>query len=33
VNVLDNHTLEDFLPRAPELKELLQVSVARPLGR
>jgi len=29
VTVLDNHTLADFMPRAPELRQLLQISVAR----
>ena len=29
VTVLDNHTLADFMPRAPELRKLLQISVAR----
>jgi Rrf2 family transcriptional regulator, nitric oxide-sensitive transcriptional repressor len=29
VGVLDNHTLADFMPRAPELKQLLQVSITR----
>jgi Rrf2 family nitric oxide-sensitive transcriptional repressor len=29
INVLDNHTLADFMPRAPELRQLLRVSVER----
>jgi Rrf2 family nitric oxide-sensitive transcriptional repressor len=29
VTVLDNHTLADFMPRAPELKQLLRLSVER----
>ena len=29
VTVLDNHTLADFMPRAPELRQLLQISAAR----
>ncbi|MCC7418234.1 MAG: Rrf2 family transcriptional regulator [Acidobacteria bacterium] len=30
VDVLDSHTLADFMPRAPEVKRLLRVTAARP---
>jgi Rrf2 family transcriptional regulator, nitric oxide-sensitive transcriptional repressor len=29
ITVLDSHTLADFMPRAPELKQLLQISARR----
>jgi Rrf2 family nitric oxide-sensitive transcriptional repressor len=29
IGVLDNHTLADFMPRAPQLQQLLRVSIRR----